>query len=190
MIKLLKHKNQLLLTYQPDRFNDARWLDDKLQKDCEVTLRRTFTFTPVDLVTKIATTNQSDDGERTFLLGTLQVGYYKINKEILGLKHDLMLAANIRFGTGTFIAQRDISVFRSIDKLVDQPIIVGGDHADAIPLTDFEFLLRISNHNRAHSLRQSSYCAGSQRLLWNDVGCRRQAKSVLKSKEETPFHIS
>ena len=34
-----------------------------------------------------------------------------------------MLAANMRFGTGTFIAQRDISVFRSIDKLVDEPII-------------------------------------------------------------------
>ena len=85
MIKLSKQENQLLLTYQPDRFNDAQWLDDKLQQGGEVTLRRTFTFTPADLLTKIATSNQSDDGDRTFLLGVLQDGYYKINKEILGL---------------------------------------------------------------------------------------------------------
>ncbi len=142
MIKLSKQENQLLLTYQPDRFNDAQWLDDKLQQDGEVTLRRTFTFTPADLLTKIATSNQSDDGDRTFLLGVLQDGYYKINKEILGLKHDLILAANMRFGTGTFIAQRDISVFRRIDELVDEQIIVGGDHADTITLTDFELLLK------------------------------------------------
>lgn len=142
MIELSKQKNQLLLTYQPDRFNDVRWLDDKLQQDGEVTLRHTFTFTPADLLSKTDTSNESDDGERTFLLGTLQDGYYKINKDILGLKHDLMLEANMRFSAGTFIAQREISVFRRIDELVDEPIIVGGVNPDAIPQTDFELLLK------------------------------------------------
>lgn len=50
MIRFSKQYNQLLLIYQADRFNDARWLDDKLQKNREVTLRRTFTFTFSDLV--------------------------------------------------------------------------------------------------------------------------------------------
>lgn len=98
-----------------------------------MTLRHTFTFTPADLLSKTDTSNESDDGERTFLLGTLQDGYYKINKDILGLKHDLMLEANMRFSAGTFIAQRVISVFRRIDELVDEPIIVGGVNPDAIP---------------------------------------------------------
>lgn len=142
MIKLSKQNNQLLLTYQPDPYNDAGWIDEKLQQDGEVTLRRTFTFTPADLLPKTATSNQSDDGKRTFLLGALQEGYYKINKGILGLKQDLMLDASMRFIVGTFIAQREISVFRRIDELVDEPIIVGGVHEDAISLTDFDLLLQ------------------------------------------------
>ncbi len=142
MIKLSKQESQLLLTYHPDRLSDATWLDEKLQRDGEVTLRRTFTFTPVDLLRKITPSNQIDDGDRTFVLGTLEDGYYKIKKEILGLKQDLMLVETMRFHTGDFIAPRDISVFHKIDELVDEPIIVGGDHANAIPLPEFELLLR------------------------------------------------
>ncbi len=142
MIKLSKQENQLLLTYHPDGLNDATWLDDKLQQDGEVTLRRTFTFTPLDLQRKRTGPNQIEDGDRTFVLGTLQDGYYKIKKEILGLKRDLLLAGTMRFNTGTFIASRDISVFHKIDELVDEPIIVGGDNENAIPLPEFELLLR------------------------------------------------
>ncbi|MFN4004740.1 MAG: Shedu immune nuclease family protein, partial [Hylemonella sp.] len=43
--------------------------------------------------------------------------------------------------TRTFIAQRDISVFRKIDELIDEPIIVGGIDSGAIPLDDFGQLL-------------------------------------------------
>jgi hypothetical protein len=42
----------------------------------------------------------------------------------------------------TFIAYRDISIFRRIDELIDQPIIVGGEAVDSIPITDFEELLK------------------------------------------------
>ena len=72
MIRLSKQNNQLLLIYQADRFNDARWLDDKLQKDGEVTLRRTFTFTSSDLVFQ----QEPSDDERVFLLGVLGDSYY------------------------------------------------------------------------------------------------------------------
>lgn len=36
MIRFSKQNNQLLLIYQADRFNDARWLDDKPQEDGEL----------------------------------------------------------------------------------------------------------------------------------------------------------
>jgi Domain of unknown function (DUF4263) len=42
----------------------------------------------------------------------------------------------------TFIAYRDISIFRRIDELTDQPIIVGGEAVDSIPMADFNELLR------------------------------------------------
>lgn len=138
MIRLSKQNNQLLLIYQADRFNDAQWLDDKLQEDGEVTLRRTFTFTSSDLVFQ----QEPSDDERVFLLGVLEDGYYIISKDILGLKHDLRLEANIKIELKSFIAQRDISVFRKIDDLIDEPIVVGGNEESAVPLDDFELLLR------------------------------------------------
>jgi len=142
VISIFAEENQLLLTYQPDRFNDARWLDEKLRQDGEVTLRRTFTFTGANLLTPSASSEEGDDSERIFLLGLLEDGYYKINSDVLGLKHDLLLDRGMTLVPSTFIAQRDISVFRRIDELIDEPIVVGGDNESAIPLADFEQLLK------------------------------------------------
>lgn len=142
MIKLSRQANQLLLIYQPDRFNDVRWLDEKLQQDGEVTLRRTFTFTPADLLTQPEPSGEEEDGERIFLLGLLENGYYKISKDVLGLKHDLLLESAMKMGPETFIAQRDISIFCKIDELIDEPIVVGSENENAIPLAEFELLLK------------------------------------------------
>lgn len=140
MIKISKQGNQLLLTYHADRFNDASWIDDKLKQDRRVTLRRTFTFTPNDLLTQPSPSGEGD--ELTFLLGVLDNGYYKIRQDILGLKYDLLLDLDMKIVPGTFIAQRDISVFQRIDDLIDEPIIVGGECEHAIPQADFELLLK------------------------------------------------
>lgn len=137
MIRLSTQNNQLLLIYQADRFNDAQWLDDKLQEDGEVTLRRTFTFTSSDLVFQ----QEPSDDERVFLMGALEDGYYIISKDILGLKHDLRLEANIKIELKSFIATRDISIFRRIDVFIDEPIVVGGDADGAIPPEAFDELL-------------------------------------------------
>jgi hypothetical protein len=141
LLKLSKKDNQLLLTYQSDRFNDARWLDNKLQQDGEVTLRRTFTFTSSDLLTKPAPSDEEDDGERIFLLGSLADGYCRIKENILGIKHDLLLDGAMKLELRDFIAQRDISIFSRIDELIDEPIVIGGNNENAIPLADFELLL-------------------------------------------------
>ncbi|MDO8845913.1 Shedu immune nuclease family protein [Methylicorpusculum sp.] len=142
MIKLSKQDNKLLLIYQSDRYTDARWLDEKLKQDGDVTLRRTFTFSSADLITQDTPSDEMDDGKRIFLLGVMEEGYYKISKDILGLKNDLLLNASMKIETGTFIAHRDISVFRKIDDLIEEPIIAGGSNESAIPLADFELLLK------------------------------------------------
>ena len=141
MIKVSKQVDCLLLIYQPDRFNDARWLDEKLKQDGSVTLRRTFTFTGADLVSQSDGADADDDGERVFGLGVMVGEYYKVNKDILGLKNDLLLDCAMKIDPRTFIAERDISVFRRIDELIDTPVIVGGKGEGAIPLTDFNQLL-------------------------------------------------
>lgn len=138
MIKLAKDGSRLVLIYRPDRSNDTRWLDDKLEQDGSATLRRTFAFTKADLVPPY----EADIDQRIFVLGVSEDGYFRIKKEILGLKHDLRLAQDIQLEARTFIANRDISVFGRIDELINEPIIVGGEIETAIPLADFEQLLK------------------------------------------------
>lgn len=143
MIKISKQTDSLLLTYVPGRFNSFKWLDEKLRQDDEVTLRRTFIFTTGDLVAQPQqAADEDDDAERIFKLGTAEEGYYRIDKAMLGLKHDLLLDKAMRLDSQIFVANRDISIFRKIDELIDEQIIVGGENENAIPLIDFELLIQ------------------------------------------------
>ena len=143
MIKLSKQSGQLVLVYQPDRFNSGGWIDAKLKQDGEVTLRRTFTFAATDLVSPLqdpVEDEDAEDRERTFKLGVVDGSYYRVDKSILGLKHDLLLDEAMKLDVNVFVANRDISIFRRIDELVDEPIVVGGTAEGALPLADFEDL--------------------------------------------------
>jgi hypothetical protein len=142
MIKISKQADSLLLTYVPDGFNNGRWMDEKLRQDGKVTLRRTFTFTTGDLVSQPQQADDEDDAERIFKFGTAEEGYYRIDKAILGLKHDLLLHQAMKLDPHVFVANRDISIFRRIDELIDEQIIIGGENEGAIPLADFQHLLK------------------------------------------------
>lgn len=141
MIKISKQADRLLLTYVPDGFNNGHWIDEKLKQDDKVTLRRTFAFTTGDLVSQPQQADD-DDAERIFKLGMVEEGYYRIDKAILGLKYDLLLDKAMTLDSQVFVANRDISIFRKIDELSDEQIIVGGENENAIPLIDFELLIQ------------------------------------------------
>lgn len=148
MVDILKEDEKLLLSYKPELVDNSQWVDKKLQENDQVTFRRTFTFTHSDLLKRTKQSEFFDDDfdyqdqERIFQLGTLKDGYYTISKDILGLKHDLKLSNKIKIEIRTFTAYRDISIFRKIDDLIDEPIIVGDGDNDTIPLDDFELLLK------------------------------------------------
>lgn len=141
MIKISRQAKDLLLTYEPDRLNSVKWIAEKLKKEGKVTLRRTFTFTTGDLVSQTPQADDEDGAEHIFKLGISQGGYYRVNKTILGLKHDLLLDKAIRLAPQVFVAYRDISVFRKIDELINEQIVIGGENEGAIPLLDFQQLL-------------------------------------------------
>jgi len=139
MITFLKRDQQLLLYYSPDR-EEATWVDSNLQEKGTVTIRRVFTFSDHHLVSN----NEKDFGEedtRIFILGHIWEEYYKIDRNIIGIKNDLLLHKDLNISEKTFIATRDISIFQKIDRLVEEQIVIGGDKANAIPIGEFEELL-------------------------------------------------
>lgn len=130
---------KLLLFYEAEGWNNAKWLDDKLEQEGEVTLRRTFTFR------KNALFNQpedEDDNLRIFVMGEVAGGYIRINKDVLDLQHDLLIDSEIRLDVKLFVAHRDISVFSKIDELTNAQIAIGGNHESAIPEVEFRRLLK------------------------------------------------
>ena len=140
MITFIKSEDQLLLRYQPSGNFGSGNIGQRLEQDREVTIRKVFTFERADRVV-VTEPNEFDDDEHTFVLGTTDGEYYKINRRILDLEHDLMIWKQMPLSYKTFIAHTDISIFGRIDALVDESIIVGGDADRAIPLEIFKELL-------------------------------------------------
>jgi hypothetical protein len=175
MIEIIKQKNQLLLTYTADRV-DARWVDEELKTHGRVTLRRTFSFDRTALVAE--SDQELSEDVRTFLLAVADGDYYKIAADVLDLKHDLRLWKKMPLSQRTFIANRDISIFRKIDSLIEEPIVVGGDNIGSIPLADFEDLLR----NFPTSAELTHYAdARVSRVLRDYLGTMSDAQKTLEA---------
>ncbi len=141
MISINKDENNLLFEYITEQ-EDASWVEETLDDKGEVYFKwRIFNFNN-EHTNFTASKNYYQSGDATFLLGKLINDYYVIDKEILGLKHDLFLFKDMTINENTFIAKRHISIFRKIDKLIDEEIVIGGKKENAIPESDFKLLLK------------------------------------------------
>jgi len=140
MISIEKKDRHLLLIYEPEE-TDSEWLNLKLGYE-SANLRRIYTVSIEDIFGNIDTAH--DDGETRYIfhLGDMEGEYYKINPTIIGTKHGIYLHVEMPINDKTFRAYRDISIFKHIDELIDQDIRVGGDAPGAIPIEQFERLLR------------------------------------------------
>ncbi len=133
---------QVVLAYSPEQSGPS-WLDDKLDSEDEATLLHTFTVRKQDLLGRVGQdeVDYFDEDVRRFVIGTVDDEYRTIRKGVLGLKHDLLIAGSIGIRQRTFVAERNISIFRRIDEMVDEQIVVGGPRLGAIPEDEFARLL-------------------------------------------------
>lgn len=139
MIKILKDNDQLLLKYKSDNV-DVTWIDERFSEKENITLGRTFNLGSNSLLNE--NPDIWSDNYRVFVLGTLDENYFRIKKNILSIKHDLLLSKDMAISTKSFIAYKNISIFNKIDNLIDEPIVIGGDLLGSIPETDFAVLLK------------------------------------------------
>lgn len=142
MISFEEREGQFVLAYSPEQAGPS-WADGKLDSEGEVTLSHTFTVQKTDLLSQVSDDDLGsfDEDLRRFVIGRVEEEYRRIRKDVLGLKHDLLIATSFAVRQRTFIAERNISIFRRIDELVDEQIVVGGQHMGAIPEEEFVRLL-------------------------------------------------
>lgn len=139
MIAFEDQGSRVVLVYSPDRLGSS-WVDEKLDSEGEATLSRAFTVRKVDLLSR-GSDDDFNEEVRRFVIGAVEGDYRTIRKDVLGLKHDLLIAASLALRRKMFVAERDISIFRRVDELIDEQIVVGGDRLGAIPVDEFARLL-------------------------------------------------
>jgi hypothetical protein len=144
----------LVFEYWAER--DFNWVRHELDAHQEVTIAKVFHFTSDDLIGDLpeylrsfGDEEDTQDEEKeivgrsfTFSMGTVNEEYYRIKKSVLGTRHDVLLGREIELERRIFSAHRDISIFKNIDAVVNQPIAVGGPNENCLPLEAFEELLR------------------------------------------------
>lgn len=134
MLKIIKFNNKLILEYVPYRNED--WIIKKFNQNEPVLINNIFNFDKNNLLYEI-----DDNFEYQFLLGKLENEYYKIDKDILDLKYDLLLYKDLRITIRTFRAEKKISIFNKIDSITKEQIIIGGDNEKALPIKEFDKII-------------------------------------------------
>ena len=141
MINFREDGEYLILEYTSD-YQPAGWIDKKLSNGGEHTFHRTFTVTQkMSHDPKVGSEDISDE-VRQFVIGRTGDRYRSIDKDVLGLKYNLLISNSTVLRRDLFVAQRDISIFGRIDNLVSEQIVIGGDRDDAIPEAEFAILLK------------------------------------------------
>jgi len=111
------------------------WIDNKIEEYGEVVLKNTFTVTKDDLSDSDVNTKET---MREFVVGNLSGDYYEILDSVLDIKHNLKLHKDLKISSTMFIGEENVSIFKKIDSLIKEPIIVGGRLPNAISEIEFE----------------------------------------------------
>jgi hypothetical protein len=146
MINFTIRSGRLHLIYEQE-FGSNRWVEQALERSGTVRIARLFRFSEEDVVRR-AGEKRDDEAELeesndayTFALGVLRRGYFRIAGVKLGIDHDIYLAKEVSITSRTFVASRNISIFRHIARVTDEDVYIGGDKPNTMPAADFEKLL-------------------------------------------------
>jgi hypothetical protein len=142
MIDFIKQGAHLVMRYVPERGNDD-WLVRPLESDDDIPLSGGTLHVRREIYRA-----DFDDSEFPmdpcyhFVVGTLENGYYRIDRRFLDIGYDLFLHQALTFQRKTFVAETNISIFRGFNDYGFTEFRIGGDAANALPQAVFEEMLR------------------------------------------------
>lgn len=185
MIDIYEENNKLLLRYEPENSTPG-WVQYKIEQEGEVPIcNRVFLFTKNDQIAADSRDEPIYEDSSFFILGRKKNGYFRVKNRILRIAKDLLLHEDMEINKKTFVATRNISIFYRINKLVKEPIIIGGKKENAIPVEEFKLLLK-----KFPTTTELNHYAGARisQILKDYLGTISDAQSIfenyLKNKEE------
>lgn len=157
MIEFRTENDGVILSYSSE-YPSPAWVYHELDEKGEVTISKAFSFTKRELVSSFDEANEDEPVE--FKAAHRSGEYSCFPKQILSLNDDLYIHEDIKLVRKLFVAERGISIFPKIDRMVTGPIYLGGSKEGAIPESIYNDLLKAFPNtyelNRYASARISS----------------------------------
>ncbi|MES2960801.1 MAG: Shedu immune nuclease family protein [Pseudomonadota bacterium] len=145
MIEFQKGNTALYLIYTSERFDsDENWASKKLNDKEIVRLRKTFYLDKSKLSADEDSIFQDEFGSESlkFIIGNRVGEYYHLDKAVLSIEFDLYIHKDVQLDTKSFIAVRDTSIFRKINRLSPKEIYIGGNAYGNLPENKFKELIK------------------------------------------------
>lgn len=141
MIEFKKHENLLILHYEPEQNSD--WIEERLKSEDEFKFSgRTFNLRQEIYLTEIHDKDKLIDEYYRFVVGELNGEYYKMDRRFLGIGYNLYLHTSLTFERKTFVAERNIPIFKRFNDHGLQELWIGGAREEALPKGVFEEMLK------------------------------------------------
>lgn len=143
MIDFITTNTGIVFKYDPDAA-DRSWVWNELQTHSTVKISRIFNFDVSVLINPPSVNQDFDSYIYEFQFGSFSGDYIAIPGCILNIKNDLHISKDINLSRRTFAAERNISIFGRLSRLLNHsnPIFIGGEAMGAIPSEIFSELLR------------------------------------------------
>ena len=125
--------NYLELHYVP-RW-DTWWIFELFDKEESVQINHIFTFDVEELI-------RTSDFEAVFCLGYRHEDFYVINKSCLDINNDILIHKDFKITNKTFSSEKSVSIFKILDSIYNQTIILGGSEEFSIAHKDFQDLIQ------------------------------------------------
>lgn len=180
MIEIEKIESDLALKYYSD-LQPSIWLDRKLKSTESFLIKNVFLLSQQTLIKRVEP--DFEEPEFYFRIGKLFADYYKIEKEVFGLKNDFYFFKDLDFDVEFFVAGTKISLLKKIDNNIKQPFYIGGEKEDSLPIEEFESLIKIFPNTHEINLYRDSKITSIINNYFDEVPDKElQYNNYLKKK--------
>lgn len=142
--------NELRLVYRPR--DDTSWVRERFERGDGLLVKGTFHLTPQDLVEDAAEEAAGaagddqipwvDDDRLVFAVAIADGEYFRFKPGVLGFETPVLLHRDAQPDWKWFSAERKVSILGVIESLGLERIVIGGPDPDAIPIPEYERLLK------------------------------------------------
>ncbi len=192
MLRITKNHRRLILEYQGEYPGSAWVYHDLVRDGCVSVSSQAFKFKTSDLIGQLPDADAEDleDHCFRFKLGSRKGNYFKIKGRKLGIDCDVFISVDgIAIERKTFVAERNISIFRRICEISESSDIwIGGDNENAIPIEHFEELLkRFPNTNELNKYARARVAKIVGEYIEQNRDARLNYERYLNRKDGKPI---